>query len=64
MGNSSSQSQSNFIENSWNLSQLPDVKSLGSQREHSFIIPKTIPQEKVISNMDLRILLVRWKQVK
>jgi hypothetical protein len=57
MGNSSSHSSSQILsETSWNLSQLPDVKkSLGSRSEHIYSsFPKSIPQEKVVSNMDLR----------
>lgn len=57
MGNSSSNSNSQILsETSWNLSQLPDLKkSLGSRSEHLYSsFPKTIPEEKVVSNIDLR----------
>lgn len=57
MGNSSSNNGGQiFSEDTWNLSQLPDLKEgLGARTSHLYSsFPKSIPQEKVVSNIDLR----------
>tara|TARA_Y100000590_G_scaffold270055_1_gene303265 strand:- start:30 stop:1016 length:987 start_codon:yes stop_codon:yes gene_type:complete len=57
MGNSSSNNGSQiFSEDTWNLSQLSDLKEgLGSRTSHLYSsYPKSIPEEKVVSNIDLR----------
>ena len=56
MGNSSSQTSKILSEESWNLSKLPELKkSLGFRTAHLYSsFPKSIPEEKVFSNLDLR----------
>lgn len=57
MGNSSSNNCSQiFSEDNWNLSQLSDLKKgLGSRTSHLYSsYPKSIPEQKVVSNIDLR----------
>ena len=57
MGNSSSNNGKQILsEDTWNLSQLPELKeSLCVRTPHIYSsFPKSIPEDKVVSNIDLR----------